>query len=83
MKLKYIYHVSSLRAVSTVVAFLAVSAFSAQAADLTWDNGGSSNNWNTTDANFTGVAWTNSNSAIFGGTAGSTVGFFGILCSHR
>ena len=56
MKLKYIYHVSSLRAVSTVVAFLAVSAFSAQAADLTWDNGGSSNNWNTTDANFTGAA---------------------------
>ena len=73
MKPKYTNHVSSLRAVSTVVAFLAVSAFSAQAADLTWDNGGSSNNWNTTDANFTGVAWTNSNSAIFGGTAGSTV----------
>lgn len=72
MKLKYIYHVSSLRAVSTVVAFLAVSAFSAQAADLTWDNGGSTNNWNTTDANFTGL-WTNGNTAVFGGTAGSTV----------
>ena len=73
MKPKYINHVSSLRAVSTVVAFLAVSAFSAQAADLTWDNGGATGNWNTTDTNFTGVAWTNGNSAIFGGTAGSTV----------
>ena len=73
MKPKYINHVSSLRAVSTVVAFLAVSAFSAQAADLTWDNGGSSNNWNTTDANFTGAAWTNGNTAVFGGAASSTV----------
>ncbi len=72
MKPKYTNHVSSLRAVSTVVAFLAVSAFSAQAADLTWDNGGSSNNWNTTDANFTGL-WNNGNTAVFGGTAGSTV----------
>lgn len=72
MKPKYTNHVSSLRAVSTVVAFLAVSAFSAQAADLTWDNGGSTNNWNTTDANFTGL-WTNGNTAVFGGTAGSTV----------
>lgn len=71
MKPKYINHVSSLRAVSTVVACLAVSAFSAQAAPQTWSvaNG----NWNTTDTNFTGVAWTNGNSAIFGGTADSTV----------
>ena len=72
MKPKYINHVSSLRAVSTVVAFLAVSAFSAQAADLTWNNGGATGNWNTTDANFTGL-WTNGNTAVFGGTAGSTV----------
>jgi hypothetical protein len=61
-----------LRAISTIVAFLAVSAFSAQAADLTWDNGGATGNWNTTDANFTGL-WTNGNTAVFGGTAGSTV----------
>jgi fibronectin-binding autotransporter adhesin len=71
MKLKYIYHVSSLRAVSTVVAFLAVSAFSAQAAPQTWS--AANGNWNTTDTNFTGAAWTNGNSAIFGGTAVSTV----------
>jgi len=72
MKLKHTYHLSSLRAISTIVAFLAVSAFSAQAADLTWDNGGATGNWNTTDANFTGL-WTNGNTAVFGGTAGSTV----------
>ncbi|MBU6326525.1 MAG: autotransporter-associated beta strand repeat-containing protein [Verrucomicrobia bacterium] len=71
MKLKYMYHVSSLRAVSTVVAFLAVSAFSAQAAPQTWS--AANGNWNTTDTNFTESAWTNGNSAIFGGTAGSTV----------
>jgi len=65
--------VPSLHAVTTVVAFLAVSAFSAQAAPQTWDNGATTGNWNTTDANFTGAAWTNGNSAIFGGTLGSTV----------
>jgi len=73
MKLKNNSKVPSLHAVTTVVAFLAVSAFSAQAAPQTWDNGAATGNWNTTDANFTGAAWTNGNSAIFGGTAGSTV----------
>ena len=73
MKLKNNIKVPSLHAVTTVVAFLAVSAFSAQAAPQTWDNGAATGNWNTTDANFTGAAWTNGNSAIFGGTKGSTV----------
>jgi len=71
MKLKNNSKVPSLHAVTTVVAFLAVSAFSAQAAPQTWNTG--NGNWNTTDANFTGVAWTNGNSATFGGTLGSTV----------
>jgi fibronectin-binding autotransporter adhesin len=43
---------------------------SVQAADLTW--GASTGNWNTTDANFGGL-WTDGNTAVFGGTAGSTV----------
>ena len=72
MKSKYNYAPSSLHAITTVVAFLAVSAFSAQAAVQTWD-GAVNGDWNTTDANFTGSAWTNGNSATFGGTAGSTV----------
>ena len=45
---------------------------SAHAADLTWDNATATGNWNTIDSNFTG-AWTNGNTAVFGGTAGSTV----------
>ena len=45
---------------------------SVQAVDLTWDNGASTGNWNTTDANFGGL-WTNGNTAVFGGAAGSTV----------
>jgi hypothetical protein len=72
MKSKYNYAPWSLHAISTVVAFLAVSAFSAQAAVQVWD-GAVNGNWNTTDANFAGSAWTNGNSATFGGTAGSTV----------
>ncbi len=45
---------------------------SVQAVDLTWDNGAATGNWNITDANFGGF-WTNGNTAVFGGTAGSTV----------
>jgi autotransporter-associated beta strand protein len=36
-------------------------ASTAWAADLTWDNGDSTGNWNTTDWNWTGSQWSNSN----------------------
>ena len=39
---------------------------------LTWDNGAATGNWNTTDANFSGL-WTNGSTAVFGGTPASTV----------
>ena len=44
----------------------------AQGADLTWDNGAATGNWNGSDANFGGL-WTNGNTAVFGGIAGSTI----------
>ncbi|MFO1529130.1 MAG: hypothetical protein U1F77_05165 [Kiritimatiellia bacterium] len=39
----------------------------AGAATLTWNNGASTGNWNTADANWTGSIWSNSNpdSAVF------------------
>ncbi len=40
-----------------------------RAADQTWIHANANNNWSTTDLNWdTGVAWTNGNNAIFGGT---------------
>ena len=41
---------------------LLFGVFSAQA-DLTWNNGSGSGNWNTVDANWTGFAWNNSAAA--------------------
>ena len=50
--------------------FAALLAVSASAADLTWSIG--SGNWNTTDANFGGL-WIDGNTAVFGGSASSTI----------
>ncbi len=49
-----------------------LAATTAHAADQTWNNGAATGNWNPTDANFGGT-WTTGNTAVFGGTAGSTV----------
>ena len=50
-----------------------MSLTAAQAADQTWLPAGPTNDWNTTDLNWdAGVAWTQTNNAIFGG-AGETV----------
>ena len=51
---------------------LTLFAVVANAADLTWDNGAATGNWNTTDANFGGL-WTDGNTAVFGGPASSTI----------
>jgi autotransporter-associated beta strand protein len=47
----------------------------AHAADLTWNDGDSTGNWNTSDANWTGSIWDSStpDNAIFGATAIGTV----------
>ena len=58
---------------AVLLVLLTLFAVVANAADLTWDNGAATGNWNTTDANFTGVAWSNGNTAVFGGPASSTV----------
>jgi len=57
---------------TSIAALFAVSAIPASAANLTWDNGAATGNWNTTDANFTG-AWTNGNTAVFGGAGSETI----------
>ncbi|MCE9610873.1 MAG: PEP-CTERM sorting domain-containing protein [Chthoniobacter sp.] len=57
---------------TSIAALFAVSAIPASAASLTWNNGAATGFWNTTDANFTG-AWTNGNTAIFGGAGGETI----------
>ena len=41
------------------------------AADLTWNNGAATGNWNTTDANWTGATWNQSDNAIFNTTTGT------------
>lgn len=46
-------------------------AASAPAADQTWDQ--ASGSWDTTTTNWTGSTWTNGSTAVFGGTAGSTI----------
>lgn len=58
--------------VSTIATLLVAAAIPSQGANLTWDNGAATGNWNTTDANFTGL-WTNGNTAVFGGAGSETV----------
>ena len=57
---------------SSIAALLVATTLPTKAATLTWDNGAATGNWNTTDANFTG-AWTNGNTALFGGAGSETV----------
>lgn len=53
----------------TSTGFAAVLAASALAADQTWNTGGPSDVWNTTDLNWEGgVVWSDGNTAIFSGT---------------
>ena len=59
--------------VSSIAALLVAAAIPSHAATLTWDNGATTGNWNTTDANFTGSAWTIGNTALFGGAGSETV----------
>ena len=61
------------RIVSFASAILTITY--AHAANLTWDNGAATGNWNTTDANWTGAVWNNAlpDNAIFGATAIGTV----------
>ena len=56
---------------AVLLVLLTLFAVVANAVDQTWDQ--ASGNWNTADTNWTGAAWTNGNTAIFGGTPGSTV----------
>jgi autotransporter-associated beta strand protein len=48
-----------------------VISTSADAADRTWNNGASTGNWNTTDANWTGSIWTAGDNAIFNTNTGA------------
>ena len=54
---------------AVLLVLLTLFAVVANAVDQTWDQ--ASGNWNTADTNWTGAAWTNGNTAIFGGTAGT------------
>jgi autotransporter-associated beta strand protein len=71
MKLKSIKPTATLGLLAgALTALLATTA--ANAVDQTWDNGAATGNWNLADANFGGI-WTAGNTAVFGGSAGSTV----------
>ncbi len=48
-----------------------VLTVSAQAADLTWDNGAATGNWNTTDSNWSGSTWASGENAIFNTSTGA------------
>ncbi len=58
------------RRLSIIALLSALSAFSSHAANLTWNNAGPSNTWDTTTANWTGTAttWTQADNASFAGT---------------
>ena len=58
-------------AVAAIAAFLAAAASDIHAAPFTWDGG--TGTWDTTTTNWGGLAWgnTNTDEAIFGGTAGT------------
>jgi fibronectin-binding autotransporter adhesin len=64
-------HTNSFIRFSSILAVVAiVSATYTHAADLTW-NGATNNNWNTTDANWTGSTWTAGDNAIFNTSTGA------------
>ena len=58
-------------AVVMSIAAVFLLAASAPAQTLTWDQGNGS--WDTTTSNWTGSNWVNGNTAVFGGTANSTI----------
>src|SRR6476620_6017354 len=55
--------------VRLIFCLVAVTAAQVRGADVTWDNGGGTSKWNTTDVNWSGSAWNNANGdgAIFDG----------------
>ena len=57
-----------MKTIASILAVVVATAISAQAASLTWDNGTSTWNWNTTDANWSGSLWNNAtpDAAVFG-----------------
>jgi fibronectin-binding autotransporter adhesin len=58
-------------AVVMSIAAVFLLAASAPAQTRTWDQG--NGDWDTTSTNWTGATWVDGNTAIFGGTAGSTI----------
>ena len=58
-------------AVVMSIAAVFLLAASAPAQTLTWDQG--NGDWDTTSTNWSGATWADGNTAIFGGTAGSTI----------
>ena len=65
MKLVHNPYIRLTLAVSALTACISVPT--ASAVDLTWNNGASTGNWNTTQANWTGSTWSNANpdNAVF------------------
>ncbi len=57
----------------TIAASALAAAASSQAANLTWNNGAGTSSWNTTDANWSGSTWNNSNpdNATFNSISGT------------
>ena len=72
MKTKPTAHLSFPLA-TAIAALLAAPCVSASS--LTWDNGATTGNWNTTDANWTGSVWNNAtpDDALFGASGVGTV----------
>src|SRR4051794_39839868 len=60
----------SLSRIVATLALCMLGARTAPAATYTWNLAGPSNNWNTTDANWTGAGttWVNGSDAVFTGT---------------
>jgi autotransporter-associated beta strand protein len=52
---------------------LCISAAQLFAANQTWNNGGANSTWDTTSLNWSGAAWTNGNTAIFGATGAGEI----------
>lgn len=58
---------------STTAAAIAFGFGSAHAADQTWTNSASDSLWNASSTNWSGVAWTAGNNAIFGDTGAGAI----------
>lgn len=62
-------HTNPLVRCSSMLALAAVATY-AHAADRIWDNGGSTGNWNTSDANWSGSNWASGDNAFFNSSTG-------------